>query len=121
MANPKFQPTSSVNYEPSEEGLQESDEELEFDQPLPDNAVAGRNKTEKADDFRQPGELYRDFDEEKQKQIIRTLTDEWSQVKNEQVVLKLICNMYRADEQLGKTLADNLNVDITPYVGQETR
>ncbi|WP_239575226.1 catalase [Geomicrobium sediminis] len=121
MANPKFQPTSSVNYEPSEEGLQESDEQVEFDEPLPDNAVAGRNKTEKADDFRQPGELYRGFDAEKQQQIIRTLTEEWSQVKNEQVVLKLICNMYRADEQLGKTLADNLNVDITPYVGQETR
>ncbi|MFB4159961.1 catalase [Geomicrobium sp. JSM 1781026] len=120
MANPNFQPMDSTNYEPGEHALEESSEELEFDQPLQGD-VAGRNRTDKADDFKQPGELYRGFDREKQKQIIRTLTEEWSGVHNEQVVLKLICNMYRADEQLGRTLADNLNVDITPYVSQETK
>ncbi|RKD73310.1 catalase [Sinobaca qinghaiensis] len=116
-AMPFAQQTSRINYEPNryEEEPAEDPAYIDSEQPLPGDS-AGRKKIEKADDFGQAGRIYRSYDQETKDALLRNLTDDLGDVA-EETVLRMVCNFYRADADLGQKLADKLNVDISPYVG----
>jgi catalase len=47
--------------------------------------------------------------------FVKNVTNDLKSVA-EQTQLLALCNFYRADESLGKRLAENLGLDLTPYL-----
>lgn len=111
------QQTSSINYEPNSYDSEPKEVEgyVEANQPI--SGVAGRQKIAKTNDFGQAGQIYRSYDDATKDALIKNLLGEFKQLKNEQILLRVLCNFYRADEGLGQRLAEGMNVDLTPYVG----
>ncbi|WP_100406355.1 catalase [Bacillus solitudinis] len=109
------QQTGSINYEPNRYENTPKEDGAYMDPQMPITGVAGRQKVEKTNDFGQAGKIYRSYTKEAQDALVKNLTNDL-QVVAEQTQLLAICNFYRADEGLGKSLAEGLQLDITPYI-----
>lgn len=109
------QQTSNINYEPNRytDAPKEDPSFQEVGSPVV--GLTGRQKIEKTNDFGQAGQVFNRYSDEEKASLIKNLTAELKQV-SEQTVLLQICNFYRADATLGKTLADNLGVDLAPFL-----
>jgi len=113
---PFKQQKSSINYEPNSfdhEPKEDSSYE-EVEQPIQHQSI-GRYITEKPNNFDQAGEVWRRYSDEEQEAVIKNLTNDLKQVR-EDIVLRAICNFYRADETLGMRLANQLGVNLQPYL-----
>ena len=73
------------------------------------------------DDFTQPGNLYRLFDEGHRDRLARRIAGVLGQARRE-VQLRQLCHFFRADEDYGKRVADKLGIDLSQLsqVMQET-
>ncbi|WP_026688518.1 catalase [Alteribacter aurantiacus] len=112
---PIGQQTNSINYEPNryEDTPKEDKSQSEYRAPL--EGVTGRQPIEKKNHFGQAGQVWRRYSKEEQEATIKNIVNDLGDVA-EETVLRAVCNFYRADEELGKTLAEKLEVDITPYL-----
>lgn len=115
-AMPFKQQTGHINYEPNSYSHtpKEAPEYKEADQPI--QGTAGRQKISKTNDFGQAGQVWRRYSKKEQDALVKNLTADLKEVKNEQIVLRAICNFFRADRELGQRLAHQLNVDLTPFL-----
>ncbi|MGM9985750.1 MAG: catalase [Bacillaceae bacterium] len=115
-AMPFKQQTNAVNYEPN--SYSDTPKEApEFNDALqPITGVAGRQKIDKINDFGQAGQVYRGYSDAEKAALIKNLVADLSQVTRDDVKLRVLCNFYRADEELGQALATKLNLDLTPYL-----
>jgi catalase len=82
------------------------------DPQMPVQGVAGRQEIDKTNNF---GQVYRRYSKEEQDALVKNITADISSVA-EQTKLLAICNFYRAEKHLGKRLAKNLGIDLTPYL-----
>ncbi|WP_025027035.1 catalase [Caldalkalibacillus mannanilyticus] len=112
---PIKQQNSHINYEPNRYQDTPKEDPAYKDSISPLHGSAGRQKISKTNDFGQAGQVWRRYSPTEQEAVIRNLSADLQSV-SEQTVLLAICNFYRADEELGKRLADSLKVDITPYL-----
>ncbi|WP_170006585.1 catalase [Bacillus fonticola] len=116
------QPADHINYEPNSYDDRPKEDSAYVEDPQPilgDQAV--RAKIDNPNDFGQATKVYNSYTEELKLQLERNLTNDLKQVKEERIQLRAICNFYRVDEELGKKLAANLNVDLTPYLEHLTK
>lgn len=109
------QQNDHINYEPNRYQHTPKEDPAYEDVPYPVHGEAARVKIEKTNDFGQAGQVWRRYSEAEQRAVIKNLTADLEPV-SEKTKLLAICNFYRADEELGKQLADSLKVDITPYL-----
>ncbi|MGN7312167.1 catalase [Alkalicoccobacillus gibsonii] len=115
-AMPFKQQKSPVNYEPNRYETEPKEDELHMDYKAPNEGdTRGRQPIEKTNHFGQAGQVYRRHSKEVQDQLVKNLVDDWQTVE-QRTVLLLLCNFYRADADLGKRLADEMDVDLTPYL-----
>ncbi|GAB6992236.1 catalase [Paenibacillus pini] len=114
-AMPFKQQTDSINYEPNRYEHTPKQEPAYAEVPFHVQSEVVRAKIEKPNDFGQAGAVYRKYSLEEQDALVKNLTADLKHV-SEQTVLLVICNFYRADAGLGKRLAENLNVDLTPFL-----
>ncbi|KHF41334.1 catalase-related domain-containing protein [Halalkalibacter okhensis] len=61
------------------------------------------------------GPFYRRYSTEEQDALIKTIAKDLVAL-DEQTKLLAVCNFFRADEELGKQVAKELNIDLTPYL-----
>ena len=116
-AMPFMQQTHPVNYEPNRHQDTPKEDPAYREASTPIGGAAGRQKIAKTNDFGQAGQVWRRFSNEEKAALVKNLTADLKQVA-EATLLRAICNFYRADAELGQRLADNLNVDIQPYLKQ---
>jgi len=116
-AMPFKQQTHPVNYEPNRHQDTPKEDPAYREASTPIGGAAGRQKIAKTNDFGQAGQVWRRFSNEEKAALVKNLTADLKQVA-EATLLRAICNFYRADAELGQRLADNLNVDIQPYLKQ---
>jgi catalase len=109
------QQTDHINYEPNRYQDRPKEDKLYSDHQMPLTGVAGRQQIEKTNDFGQAGQVYRRYTKEEQETLVKNLSNDLKNVA-EETVLRAVCNFYRADENLGKRIANNLKVDLTPYL-----
>jgi len=64
------------------------------------------------DDFTQPGNLYRLFDEGQRDRLARRIGGALSQARRE-VQMRQLCHFFRADEDYGKRVAAALGIDVS--------
>ncbi|WP_202080152.1 catalase [Caldalkalibacillus salinus] len=114
-AMPFKQQNDRINYEPNRYSETPQEDPSYTEHQTPVQGYAGRNKIEKTNDFGQAGQVWRRYTEEEQATVIKNMTADLENVA-EETVLRAVCNFYRADEDLGRRLAESLNVDITPYL-----
>jgi len=114
-AMPFMQQTHPVNYEPNRHQDTPKEDPAYREASTPIGGAAGRQKIAKTNDFGQAGQVWRRFSNEEKDALVKNLTADLKQVA-EATLLRAICNFYRADAELGQRLADNLNVDIQPYL-----
>ncbi|QKS70150.1 catalase [Paenalkalicoccus suaedae] len=114
-AMPYAQQKSTINYEPnSHEGEPEEDpSQLEHQAPV--HGVTGRQPIEKKNDFGHAGQVWNTFTDEYKESLVKNLTDELGAI-DEKIAMRQLCNFYRASEELGKRVSDNLNIDIESYL-----
>ncbi|MCA1061588.1 catalase [Rossellomorea aquimaris] len=112
---PIKQQKGSVNYEPN--SFDDTPKEVagytEVQQPM--TGERGRQKIRKTDDFGQAGSIYRSYPDEVKEQVVKNISAELSTI-DERIALRAICNFFRADEELGKRLADRIGMDLSPYL-----
>jgi catalase len=115
-AMPTKQQTSRINYEPNsyDSEPKEAPAYKEANQPI--YGVAGKNQIEKTNNFGQAGEIYRSYDAATKQQLVKNLLNDFKQIKNRDIVGRVIANFHRADESLGHALAEGANVDIHRYL-----
>ncbi len=109
------QQSSSINYEPNRFDNEPKEDHSFTDHQNPVQGTAGKQLISKTNDFGQAGQVWRKYSKQEQDAVIKNIVADLQHV-NEQTVLLVICNFYRADEELGKRLAERLNVNITPYL-----
>ncbi len=63
-------------------------------------------------DFKQAGEHYRSMSPADRDHLVHNLVVNLKMVKNQQVAMKLLGNLYRADEGLARKIADQLGVNF---------
>ncbi|WP_198957499.1 catalase [Paenibacillus selenitireducens] len=114
-AMPVKQQTDSINYEPNRHQHTPQVDPAYDDSPYPVQGEALRKVIEKKNDFGQAGQVWRKYSAAEQEAFVKNLSGDLSSV-TEQSKLLAICNFYRADADLGKRLAERLNVDLTPYL-----
>ncbi|WP_185971087.1 catalase [Alkalicoccobacillus porphyridii] len=115
-AMPIKQQTSPVNYEPNRYETEPKEDELHMDYKAPNEGeTRGRLAIEKKDHFGQAGQVWRRHSKEMQDSLVKNLVSDWQDVE-QRTVLLLLCNFYRADADLGKRLADEMGVDLSPYL-----
>ncbi|MFI8688634.1 catalase [Rossellomorea sp. NPDC077527] len=112
---PIKQQKGSVNYEPNsfDDTPKEVAGYIEVQQPM--TGERGRQKIRKTDDFGQAGSIYRSYPDEVKEQVVKNISAELSTI-DERIALRAICNFFRADEELGKRLADRIGMDLSPYL-----
>ncbi|WP_338751300.1 catalase [Bacillus sp. FJAT-52991] len=109
---PMKQQTSRINYEPN--SYEETPKEVsQYQEPLqPMEGMAGRQAIEKTNHFGQAGRIYRSYDEATKQALIKNILNDFKQIKNRDIVARVISHFYQADEQLGKTLAEQAKVEL---------
>ncbi|PYZ92062.1 catalase [Salipaludibacillus keqinensis] len=112
---PINQQNDRINYEPNRYEHTPKEDDSQSDHQAPVQGVAGRQPIEKKNDFGQAGRVWRNYSPEEQAAVIKNITSDLQEVK-EETVMRVVCNFYRADEELGKKLADELKVDIQSYL-----
>lgn len=116
-AMPFKQQTDRINYEPNRYQHTPKEDPAYQDVPQPIQGVVSREKISKPNDFGQAGQVFRKYTPEVQAQLVSNLAADLEHVA-EQTKLLAICNFYRADEELGKRLADALQVDLAPFLSR---
>ncbi|WP_202128774.1 catalase [Paenibacillus dendrobii] len=116
-AMPFKQQTGRINYEPNRYQDTPKEDPAYRDVPQPVQGVISREKIDKPNDFGQAGEVFRKYTPEVKAQLIGNLANDLANVA-EQTKLLAICNFYRADEELGKRLAEALQVDLAPFLSR---
>ncbi len=102
---------SDVNYQPSVTGSNLPDNnQYKYSQSTFTNTASVQQKISKPDDFKQAGEFYRSLSEKDKVNLIKNLTGDLSQVKNRDVVRKMVGYFYMADADYGKRLAAALKL-----------
>ncbi|WP_100401817.1 catalase [Bacillus sp. FJAT-42315] len=112
---PVKQQTNRINYEPNsyEDAPKEAQQ---YEEPLqPMEGMAGRQAIEKTNEFGQAGRIYRNYDQATKEALIKNILNDFKQIKNRDIVARVISHFYQADEQLGKTLAEQANVELVTY------
>ena len=69
------------------------------------------------DDYTQPGNLYRMFDEAHRDRLTRRIAGVLSQARSE-VQMRQLCHFFRADEDYGRRVAQHLGVDLAAMAPQ---
>ncbi|OZI10711.1 catalase [Bacillaceae bacterium SAS-127] len=112
---PVKQQTSRINYEPN--SYENTPKEAQqYEEPLqPMEGMAGRQAIEKTNEFGQAGRIYRSYDQATKEALIKNILNDFKQIKNRDIVTRVISHFYQADEQLGKTLAEQANVELVTY------
>jgi catalase len=108
---------SEVNYQPS---ASQPEFKEAPGQKLSSAPLSGRTQQEgiaKTLNFAQAGETYRSFSEAEKANLIATLSGELSQVKNTEVVKRMVSYFYRADADYGKRLIAALKLNAAEVVG----
>jgi catalase len=113
---PFKQQESPINYEPNSYENEPKEDRSYVEEPQPINGVAAKQAFYKPNNFGQAGQVWRKYSKEVQDTVIKNLTDDLSQVKDQKITIRSIMNFYQADQGLGQRLADSLKIDITPYV-----
>jgi catalase len=69
------------------------------------------------DDFTQPGNLYRLFDDGHRDRLTTRIAGVLGEARQE-VQLRQVCHFFRADEDYGRRVAGKLGIDLTPFESQ---
>lgn len=69
------------------------------------------------DDYTQPGNLYRLFDEGQRDRLARAIAAPLSQARRE-VQLRQLCHFFRADADYGRRVAEQLGIDLSTVVNE---
>jgi len=69
------------------------------------------------DDFTQPGNLYRLFDEGQRDRLTRRIAGVLGQARPE-VQMRQLCHFFRADEDYGRRVAQHLKIDVTKVLAE---
>ena len=64
------------------------------------------------DDYTQPGNLYRLFDDAHRSRLAKRIAGVLGQARRE-VQMRQLCHFFRADEDYGKRVADGLGIDAS--------
>jgi catalase len=72
------------------------------------------DSTVEHDDFTQPGNLYRLFDEGQRERLAMRIAGALGQARTD-VVLRQLCHFFRADEDYGRRVAKHLGVDVSKF------
>ncbi|TVQ32169.1 MAG: catalase [Phycisphaeraceae bacterium] len=110
---------SAPNYWPnSREGAPEPDEK--FKDPaweLGQTIVDRFDSTEDHDDYTQPGNLFRLFDDGQRDRLATRIAGVLGQAR-EEVQMRQLCHFFRADEEYGRRVAEKLGVDVSAFMQQ---
>ena len=81
-----------------------------------DSGTFSGNKVYRADrdpqDYKQAGQHYLDLSTTEREHLVMNLTGEFKKVKNRDVVAKMVGHFHRANEELGRKLAEANGVDL---------
>lgn len=102
--------TGDVNYQPSVQSTGFKDDEQFEHSSAPVNAAVVQNKISKPNDFKQAGDFYRSLSEQNKANLISNLAGDLSQVKNKEILKKMVGYFYMADSDYGKRLAAALKL-----------
>lgn len=103
---------NDINYQPSSQDNTLTDNtKYKYPQTTYNDATTIQGKITKPNDFGQAGDYYRALPEGQKENLIKNLTADLSQVKNKEIVYKMIYHFYMADKDYGMKLAKALNVD----------
>jgi catalase len=76
------------------------------------------DSTSDHDDYTQPGNLYRMFDEGQRDRLTRRIAGGLGQARKE-VQMRQLCHFFRADPDYGMRVARHLGVDVSAFTGSE--
>lgn len=76
------------------------------------------DSTSDHDDYTQPGNLYRMFDEGQRDRLTRRIAGGLGQARKE-VQMRQLCHFYRADPDYGMRVAKHLGVDVSAFTGSQ--
>lgn len=101
-----------VNYQPSvQEGALTDNPKYKYTPTTYKEATTSQGKITKPNDFGQAGDYYRTLPEGQKINLVKNLAADLSQVKNKEIVYKMIYHFYMADKDYGMRLAKSLNID----------
>jgi catalase len=105
---------SAPNYWPNSiEGAPEPDEKhLDPAWALGQTIVDRFDSTQDHDDYTQPGNLYRMFDEDHRDRLTTRIAGVLGQARKE-VQMRQVCHFFRADEDYGRRVAEKLGIDLS--------
>lgn len=112
---PFKQQLDSINYEPNRYQDRPKEDPKYDDVPYPIQGEALRKVIEKRNDFGQAGKVWKKYSSSEQAAVIKNLSADLETVA-EPTKLLAICNFYRADKELGESLAKSLGVDLAPHL-----
>ncbi|WP_147804421.1 catalase [Alkalicoccus halolimnae] len=112
---PFRQQEDRINYEPNRYEDTPKEDMSQNDHQAPVGPVAGRQPIEKKADFLQPQIVWDNYTKEEQDGLVNNLTGALGDVREDTRLLQ-ICNFYRGCEELGRRLAENLNVNLDEYL-----
>jgi catalase len=69
------------------------------------------------DDYTQPGNLYRLFDDGHRDRLTTRIAGVLGQARRE-VQVRQVCHFFRADEEYGRRVAAKLGIDLAPFEAQ---
>ncbi|MDP2776600.1 MAG: catalase, partial [Anaerolineales bacterium] len=105
----------ALNYEPNSFGGPVEDEKF-LEPPLKISGDADRyNPREGADDFIQPGNLFRLMNASQKEQLFSNFADAMQGVP-ERILARQLVHFYKADPEYGRGVAKKLGLDMEKYV-----
>lgn len=105
--------TSTVNYQPSENGEGFTDNKQYEYCPTPLEGNTQQIPFEKTQNFKQAGELYRSFSEADQTHLINAFSGDLKTVKNPKTRLVIASYLYKADPEYGQRVAERVDVQLS--------
>ncbi len=110
------------NYEPNSFGGPSEDPSV-APPPLEIEGDADRYEAkERIDNYKQPGDLYREvMDEGERQRLVDAFVGDMQGVSHEEIQARQIRHFYRVDPDLGRRVADGLGLDVEEIVDDDLR